>query len=248
MAGPHASAVIRRPEWLPAAVKDRRTHDDEECRPPPPPKRRPGRPCRVRQDDAGRAAALPGRGDPPARSRRRRLRPPRFRARGAEAAGVAEPGGRHLRIRRNPISLLDTPGYPDFVAEVVEGYAAADGAILVMDASGGVEAGLEQAVAQARATNTAACFFINKSDRENANPTEALDALRSDVRDQDRAAQPGHRRGESSRATSTSSTARRSGSTVRRRSRSRSRTSFPARSRPAATSCWRPPPRRTTTS
>ena len=77
------------------------------------------------------------------------------------------------------ISLVDTPGYPDFVAEVVEGFAAADGAILVMDASGGVDAGLEQAVAQARATNTAACFFINKSDRENANPTEALDALRT---------------------------------------------------------------------
>jgi elongation factor G len=77
------------------------------------------------------------------------------------------------------ISLLDTPGYPDFVAEVVEGFAAADGTILVMDASGGVEAGLEQAVATARATNTAACFFINKSDRENASPTEALDALRA---------------------------------------------------------------------
>ena len=76
-------------------------------------------------------------------------------------------------------SLLDTPGYPDFVAEVVEGFAAADGAILVTDASGGVEAGLEQAVALARATNTAACFFINRSDRENAKPTEALDALRA---------------------------------------------------------------------
>src|SRR6188768_3676888 len=52
------------------------------------------------------------------------------------------------------ISLVDTPGYPVFVAEVVEGFAAADGAILVMDASGGVEAGLEQAVAQGRATST----------------------------------------------------------------------------------------------
>src|SRR5262245_651965 len=76
------------------------------------------------------------------------------------------------------ISLVDTPGYPDFVAEVVEGFAATDGAILVMDASTGVEAGLEQAVATARATNTAACFFVNRSDRENAKPTEALDALR----------------------------------------------------------------------
>ncbi len=77
------------------------------------------------------------------------------------------------------ISLVDTPGYPDFIADVIEGFAAADGALFVMDASAGVDAGLEQAVALGRSTNTAACFFINKCDRENANPTAALDALRS---------------------------------------------------------------------
>ncbi|HEU5225841.1 MAG TPA: elongation factor G [Actinomycetota bacterium] len=77
------------------------------------------------------------------------------------------------------ISLLDTPGYPDFIADVIEGFAAADGAIFVMDASAGVEAGLEKAVAVGRATGTAACFFINKCDRENADPTAALDALRA---------------------------------------------------------------------
>jgi elongation factor G len=77
------------------------------------------------------------------------------------------------------ISLVDTPGYPDFIADVIEGFAAADGALFVMDASGGVEAGLEHAVALGRSTGTAACFFINKSDRENADPTAALDTLRA---------------------------------------------------------------------
>jgi elongation factor G len=77
------------------------------------------------------------------------------------------------------ISILDTPGYPDFIADVIEGFAAADGALFVMDASGGVEAGLEHAVALGRSTGTAACFFINKADRENADPTAALDALRT---------------------------------------------------------------------
>ena len=81
------------------------------------------------------------------------------------------------------ISLVDTPGYPDFVADVIEGFAATDGAVFVMDASGGVEAGLEHAVALGRATGTAACFFINKSDRENADPTAALDALRASFGD-----------------------------------------------------------------
>ena len=77
------------------------------------------------------------------------------------------------------ITIVDTPGYLDFVAEVISGFAAADGAIMVMDATGGVEAGLEQAVALGRSTNTAACFFINKADKENADPTAALDALRA---------------------------------------------------------------------
>ncbi|HET7727736.1 MAG TPA: GTP-binding protein, partial [Candidatus Limnocylindrales bacterium] len=76
------------------------------------------------------------------------------------------------------ITLVDTPGYPDFVAEQISGFHAADAALFVMDASGGVEAGLEQAVATGRATRTAACFLINKCDRENADPNAALDALR----------------------------------------------------------------------
>jgi elongation factor G len=77
------------------------------------------------------------------------------------------------------ISLLDTPGYPDFIADVVEGFAAVDGALFVVDASAGIESGLEQAVALGRSTGRAACFFINRADRENADPTAALDALRS---------------------------------------------------------------------
>jgi elongation factor G len=77
------------------------------------------------------------------------------------------------------ITLLDTPGYPDFVAEVIEGFHAADAALIVTDASSAVEAGLEQAVALGRSTRTAACFVINRCDRENADPTGALDALRA---------------------------------------------------------------------
>jgi elongation factor G len=76
------------------------------------------------------------------------------------------------------ITVVDTPGYPDFVAEMIQGFHAADSALLVMDASGGVEAGLESAVALARATQTPACFVLNKCDRENADPGRALDTLR----------------------------------------------------------------------
>jgi elongation factor G len=77
------------------------------------------------------------------------------------------------------ITIVDTPGYLDFGAEMISGYHAADGALMLMDAGGKVEAGLEKAVAVARSTNTASCFFINKCDRENADPSRALDALRT---------------------------------------------------------------------
>jgi elongation factor G len=77
------------------------------------------------------------------------------------------------------VTMVDTPGYPDFVAEVISGMAACDGALLVVDATGGVEAGLETAVSQARSAGRAAVFFINKCDRENADPSSTLDALRT---------------------------------------------------------------------
>jgi elongation factor G len=77
------------------------------------------------------------------------------------------------------ITVVDTPGYPDFVGEMIQGFHAADAVLFVMDASGGIEAGLETAVAQGRGTGTAACFVLNKCDRENADPGRALDELRS---------------------------------------------------------------------
>jgi elongation factor G len=77
------------------------------------------------------------------------------------------------------ITLVDTPGYADFSGETVQGFAAADGALLVMDASGGVEAGTERAIALGRATGKPAMFVLSKCDRENADPNAALDALRA---------------------------------------------------------------------
>ena len=78
----------------------------------------------------------------------------------------------------NLVTLVDTPGYPDFVAEVVSGFQAVDAALICVDATGGVEAGTENAVALGRANRTAALFVVNKCDRENAEPSGVLDALR----------------------------------------------------------------------
>ena len=81
------------------------------------------------------------------------------------------------------ITLLDAPGYPDFAAEVSMGFAAADGAVFLMDAGGGVGAGTELAVELGREHHTPGLFFINKCDRENADPGAALDGLRAALGD-----------------------------------------------------------------
>jgi elongation factor G len=78
------------------------------------------------------------------------------------------------------VTLIDTPGYADFVGEVIEGFAAADGALITIDASGGVEAGTEKATRLSRSTHTPAIFVITRCERENADPTAALDALREE--------------------------------------------------------------------
>ncbi len=78
----------------------------------------------------------------------------------------------------NLVTIVDTPGYPDFAAEVVSAYQAVDSSLICVDATGGVEAGTELAVALARRNRTATLFVVNKCDRENADPAAVLDALR----------------------------------------------------------------------
>jgi len=85
-----------------------------------------------------------------------------------------------LRYDEHRITLLDTPGYADFVGEVISGFAAADSAIITMDASGGVEAGTETAIRLGRQLERAAIFVLTRCDRENADPLRALDLLREE--------------------------------------------------------------------
>jgi len=83
----------------------------------------------------------------------------------------------------NLVTLVDTPGYPDFAAEVVAGFNATDAALICVDGSGGVEAGTEMAVSLGRASHTAALFVITRCDRENADPLATLNALRAEFGD-----------------------------------------------------------------
>ncbi|MCA1588251.1 MAG: elongation factor G [Chloroflexi bacterium] len=77
------------------------------------------------------------------------------------------------------ITLVDTPGYADFQADVIEALAAADAAIVVVDASAGVEVGTDEVWRLADARGLPRMVFVNKMDRENANYDAVLDQLKA---------------------------------------------------------------------
>jgi elongation factor G len=77
------------------------------------------------------------------------------------------------------ITIVDTPGYADFQADVVEALAAVDAAIVVIDASAGVEVGTEEVWRLAEERKLPRLVFINKMDRENANYDTVLDQLKA---------------------------------------------------------------------
>ncbi len=74
------------------------------------------------------------------------------------------------------INLLDTPGYADFVGEVVSAVAVADAAIVVVDASSGVQVGTETAWRLARRRGIPRAVVITRLDRENSSWDEALES------------------------------------------------------------------------
>ena len=76
------------------------------------------------------------------------------------------------------INILDTPGYADFVGEVVAAVRVADGAIILLDAAAGVEVGTELVWGFADERKLPRLVFINKMDRENADFRRALEDLK----------------------------------------------------------------------
>ncbi|MCS7287183.1 MAG: elongation factor G [Anaerolineae bacterium] len=66
------------------------------------------------------------------------------------------------------INILDTPGYMDFVGEVLGALRVCEGAVVVVDASAGVEVGTEMVWTYADERQLPRFVFVNKMDRENA--------------------------------------------------------------------------------
>ncbi|HEY6828469.1 MAG TPA: elongation factor G [Gemmatimonadaceae bacterium] len=66
------------------------------------------------------------------------------------------------------INLIDTPGYLDFQGDAVAGLAAADGALVVVPATSGVEVGTERTFREAVARRDPVLFVVSMMDKEHA--------------------------------------------------------------------------------
>ncbi|HHY77930.1 MAG TPA: elongation factor G [Clostridiales bacterium] len=76
------------------------------------------------------------------------------------------------------INVVDTPGYFDFVGEVVSSLNVCDAAVIAVDSVSGVEVGTEKAWDMVYEKGLPSMFFINKMDRENANFSKVFEQLR----------------------------------------------------------------------
>jgi len=67
------------------------------------------------------------------------------------------------------INYLDTPGYDDFLGEVVSALRVVEGAVIVVAAPTGVDVGTERSWNMCESAHIPRLFVVNKMDRENAN-------------------------------------------------------------------------------
>ena len=80
--------------------------------------------------------------------------------------------------RDSKINFIDTPGFADFVAEVKGAFRAVDSALIVINATAGVQVGTEQCWKLAEEAGLPRILLVNKMDRENADFDSILENLR----------------------------------------------------------------------
>jgi elongation factor G len=84
----------------------------------------------------------------------------------------------HCTWHGKRVHLIDHPGYADFVGEVAATAPILDGAVIVVDASTGIQVGTDRAMRYCDYDQTPRAIFVNKLDRENTSFQEVVDQLR----------------------------------------------------------------------
>ncbi len=79
------------------------------------------------------------------------------------------------------LQMIDSPGYADFVGEVIAPLKGVDAAILVVDAISGIEVGTESVWQMLEEQNTPRIIFVNKMDKEGADFNKSLSEIRENL-------------------------------------------------------------------
>ncbi len=89
-----------------------------------------------------------------------------------------------VEYKDKKINFLDTPGYNDFIGEVISTLRVADGVLVLVDSVAGLEVGTEITWGVCNTLHLPRLLIINKMERENANFQKALASVQefSDVR------------------------------------------------------------------
>ncbi|MFA6950988.1 MAG: elongation factor G [Lentimicrobiaceae bacterium] len=83
----------------------------------------------------------------------------------------------YVEHKGHKINIIDTPGFDDFIGEVVTGLNVCDTALMVINAQNGVEVGTEINWRQIVKTETPVVFLVNHLEHENSSFEETLRQL-----------------------------------------------------------------------
>lgn len=86
-----------------------------------------------------------------------------------------------FRVGDLKVNLIDTPGHPDFIAEVERALRVLDAVVLVVSAVEGIQPQTRRLFRAIHGQRLPCLLFINKIDREGARSAALVDALRKDL-------------------------------------------------------------------
>ena len=79
------------------------------------------------------------------------------------------------------VNVIDTPGYGDFIGEASTAAKAADAAVIIVNATSGVEIGTNKAFKIAAENNLPTIIFVNRLDKEHADFAKTIDSLEKKI-------------------------------------------------------------------
>lgn len=83
----------------------------------------------------------------------------------------------NLDWKSHKLNILDTPGYADFVGEVIGALRVSDGAVILLGSTSGVEVGTEVVWGYAKRYGIPCLLFVNQMEKDNADFHKVLNGV-----------------------------------------------------------------------